>query len=89
MRNILPITILIVILQLANSLVPGGLQPYNLNNSKQLEKIEKLSKYGVETIATRRMEAVRKANGVSSTAEETLKYNHRVLSAHSQVVAGT
>jgi len=66
----------------------GSRRPYDLTNPKQLEKIDKLAKYGVETIAKRRMEAAKKTNGVSSSADTPLSYNHRVLSAESQVVAG-
>ncbi len=80
------IFLILAVLACADGSMPGGRRAINLTDAKQLEKIEKLSKYGVETIATRRMEAAK--SGVSSSANTVLKYNHRVLSAQSQVVAG-
>lgn len=64
----------------------GGRQHYDLSVPSNLEKIEKLSTYGVGQIATQRMKEAK--NSVSSSKQAILEYNHRVVSAESQVVAG-
>lgn len=79
---------LILVLQFTSAHMAGGRRHYDLNDPRNLQKIEKLSQYGVETIATRRMNEAKNSNSLSSKPEELLKYNHRVISAESQVVAG-
>lgn len=64
----------------------GGRQQYDLSVPSNLEKIEKLSTIGVAQIATQRMKEAK--NSVSSSHPAILEYNHRVVSAESQVVAG-
>lgn len=71
----------------AFEMIMGGRTIYDLNQPGNLNKIEKLSTYGVKTLAERRMEAAKKNNQVS-TSSKPLEYNHRVISAQSQVVAG-
>lgn len=71
----------------AHSMMTGGRTHYDLNVPENLEKIENLSKYGVDTIAKIRMKEAKKLTSSSDTIKK-LEYNHRVLSAQSQVIAG-
>ena len=86
--GILSLTVFVSCQNAGGRQLAGGRNAIDLTDPTQIEKIDKLSKYGVGTIAARRMEAAKLANGVSSTTNKTLSYNHRVVSAESQVVAG-
>lgn len=88
MNSIIFLVICVASLRYASALgLMGGRKQYDLNVPENLEKIENLSKYGVKTLAERRMKAAKESNKVS-TSSEPKQYNHRVISAESQVVAG-
>jgi hypothetical protein len=80
------ITVLLSSLAIGNSRIAGGRNVYDLNVPENLLKIEKLSTYGVVAIAQQRMKVAK--NSVSSNSKKLLQYNHRVVSAESQIVAG-
>lgn len=76
------------VVQFVSCAMTGGRQAYDLTDPEQLKTVEKFAKYGVDAIATRRMNEAKLSQGVSSSDEKVLSYNHRVLSAQRQVVAG-
>lgn len=88
MKLIIFIGLVLCTNELVNSALIGGRTRYDLGDPKNLDKIEKLSKFGVEAIALQRMEEAQKNDVVSSNSNQDLKFNHRVISAQSQVVSG-
>lgn len=88
MQKVILLTLLLAIVEVTFGLMPGGRSNYDLNNPKNVEKVNQLTKYAVGQIAKQRMEEAKKSNVVSSTISKKLEYGSRVVSCRTQVVAG-
>jgi len=90
MKELIILAIYLTAVDLAFGLgaMAGGLSNYDLNNSKNVEKINELTNYAVGQIAKQRMEEAKKSNVVSSSTPKKLEYSNRIVTARCQVVAG-
>ena len=90
MQRLIILAICLTAVELAFGLggMAGGLSNYDLNNSKNVEKINELTNYAVGQIAKQRMEEAKKSNVVSSSTPKKLEYSNRIVTARCQVVAG-
>ncbi len=62
----------------------GGRTSLDINDREVLDELQQFSTYGVETLAERRFNEI----AVSSDQTKPVKYDSRIVSAESQVVAG-